>query len=222
MKRKPLFFIALLMINGLSYVSNAQQKINPSIEAKVTALLRQMTLEEKVGQMAQVSIESLGSGRGNQFSFSDKLKDAVVNYKIGSILNSPGPLQSATDWNRIITEIQDRSKETRLKIPVLYGLDHIHGLSYVAGSTLFPQPIGQAATWNRQLSFNSGLITAYESRAAGVPWTFSPALDLGTNPLWPRIWEGYGEDPYLIGELGVQFVKGLQEPLGDKEKSLQV
>lgn len=218
MKRQRPLFIALLLIPALSFVSNAQQKINPAIETKVTALLKQMTLEEKVGQMAQVSVESLGSGRGNQFSFSDKLKDAVVNYKIGSILNSPGPLQSVSDWNRIITEIQDRSKETRLKIPVLYGLDHIHGLSYVSGSTLFPQPIGQAATWNRQLAFNAGVITAYESRAAGVPWTFSPALDLGTNPLWPRIWEGYGEDPYLIAELGVQFVKGIQDPLGDKEK----
>src|SRR5688572_14853744 len=218
MKRKSSFFILMLLISGLCYVSNAQQKINPSIEAKVTALLKQMTLEEKVGQMAQVSIESLGSGRGNQFSFSDKLKDAVVNYKIGSILNSPGPLQSANDWNRIITEIQDRAKETRLKIPVLYGLDHIHGLSYVSGSTLFPQPIAQAATWNRQLAFDAGVITAYESRAAGVPWTFSPALDLGTNPLWPRIWEGYGEDPYLISELGEQFTRAVQEPLGHKEK----
>jgi beta-glucosidase len=199
-------------------LTNAQQKLNSAIEAKVTAKLNQMTLEEKVGQMAQVSIESLGRSNGQAFTFSDKLNDAVVNYKIGSILNTPGPLQSVQDWNRIITEIQDAAKKTKLQIPVLYGLDDIHGVSYVGGSTLFPQEIGQAATWNRQLVYNCGVITAYESRAAGVPWTFSPVLDLGTNPLWPRVWEGYGEDPYLISELGVQFIKGVQEPLGSKEK----
>jgi beta-glucosidase len=194
------------------------QTTNPVIESKINQLLKQMTLEEKVGQMAQVSIESLGSSKGQVFSFSDKMKDAVVNYKLGSILNTPGPLQTAQDWNRIIAEIQDAAKQTRLKIPVLYGLDDIHGVSYVAGTTLFPQEIGQAATWNRQLIHDAAVITAYEGRAVGVPWTFSPTLDLGTNPQWPRIWEDYGEDPYLSAELGVQFVKGAQEPLGSKEK----
>ena len=118
----------------------------------------------------------------------------------------------------MITEIQDAAKQTRLKIPVLYGLDHIHGVTYIGGGTLFPQPIAQAATWNRDLDYNTGVITAYESRAAGVPWSFSPALDLGTNPVWSRIWEGYGEDPYLIAELSTRFIKGMQEPLGSKEK----
>jgi beta-glucosidase len=195
----------------------AQQKINPVIEKKVDALLQQMTLEEKVGQMAQVSIESLGTTKDQAFTFSDKMKDAVVNYKIGSILNTPG-LQTATDWNRIITEIQQTALQTKRKIPVLYGLDDIHGVNFVAGATLFPQQIAQAASWNRQLVFNAGVITAYEGRAAGVPWTFSPVLDLGTNPVWPRIWEGFGEDPFLTSELGVQFVKAVQEPLGHKEK----
>jgi beta-glucosidase len=168
--------------------------------------------------MAQISIESVGSTKEKVFSFTDKMKDAVVNYKLGSILNSPGPLQSVQDWNRLITEIQDATKQTRLKIPVLYGLDHIHGVTYIGGGTLFPQPIAQAATWNRELAYNTGVITAYESRAAGVPWSFSPALDLGTNPVWSRIWEGYGEDPYLISEIGTRFIKGMQEPLGSKEK----
>lgn len=201
-----------------SCVAQGQQKLNPAIENKVAALVKQMTLEEKVGQMAQISIESVGSTKEKVFSFTDKMKDAVVNYKLGSILNSPGPLQSVQDWNRLITEIQDVAKQTRLKIPVLYGLDHIHGVTYIGGGTLFPQPIAQAATWNRELAYNTGVITAYESRAAGVPWSFSPALDLGTNPVWSRIWEGYGEDPYLIAEIGTRFIKGMQEPLGSKEK----
>ena len=208
----------LLCLAIFSSLSQAQQKLNPAIENKVNALLKQMTLEEKVGQMAQVSIESLGSSNGKTFSFTDKMKDAVVNYKLGSILNSPGPLQSVQDWNRLIAEMQDAAKQTRLKIPVLYGLDHIHGMTYVGGGTLFPQPIALSATWNPQLALNTGVITAYESRAAGVPWTFSPALDLGTNPVWSRIWEGYGEDPYLISQIGTNFIRGVQDPLGNKEK----
>ena len=220
MKKSPLAGPICSIVCSLLVISTsiqAQQKLNPVIEKKVDALLKQMTLEEKVGQMAQVSIESLGSTKNQAFSFSDKLKDAVANYKIGSILNTPG-LQTAADWNRIISEIHQTAQQTKLKIPVLYGLDDIHGVNYVAGATLFPQQIGQAASWNRQLVFNAGVITAYEGRAAGVPWTFSPVLDLGTNPVWPRIWEGYGEDPFLGSELGVQFVKAVQEPLGNKEK----
>jgi len=120
-------------------------------------------------------------------------------------------------WNEIITQIQNLTRRTNSKIPVLYGLDNIHGVNYVSGATLFPQQIGQAATWNRRLVYEAAVITAYESTAAGVPWTFSPSLDLGTNAMWPRIWEGYGEDPYLITELGIQFIKGVQEPLGSKE-----
>lgn len=211
------FAISLAATLVLAKPLHAQQTINPAIEAKVDALLKQMSLEEKVGQMAQVSIESLGITKGQAFSFSDKMKDAVVNYKIGSILNTPG-LQTAADWNRIITEIHNAAQQTKLKIPVLYGLDDIHGANYVAGTTLFPQQIGQAATWNPELAHNCGVITAYEARAAGVPWTFSPVLDLGTNPQWPRIWEGYGEDPYLGGQLGAAFVHGVQDPLGSKEK----
>ncbi len=200
-----------------SFTANAQLK-SDVIEARVKALVKQMTLEEKVGQMAQVSIESLGSIQNGKFVFNpEKIKDVVVNYKIGSILNTPG-LQNVHQWNDIIAQIQDLAKQTRLKIPVLYGLDDNHGVNYVADATLFPQEIGQAATWNPELAYNCGVITAYESRAASVPWTFSPVLDLGTNPEWPRIWEDYGEDPYLGSRMGVAFTKGVQDPLGSKEK----
>jgi beta-glucosidase len=209
---------AAVALTVLSLTTEAQQKLSAATEARIANLLKGMTLEEKVGQMAQVSIESLGGAQGGQFTFSEKMRDAVVNYKVGSILNTPGPLQSVQDWNRILTEIQAAAVQTRTKIPILYGLDHIHGVSYIGGGTLFPQPIAQAATFNRQLAYNAGVITSYESRAAGVPWSFSPALDLETNPQWSRLWEGYGEDPYVIAELGSQFVRGMQDPLGSKEK----
>ncbi len=214
-------FISLFSLLFLFDLVNAQ-KLNPAIEAKVTQLLNKMTLAEKVGQMAQVAIDVIGKVDYSTQTFtvdSAKLNDVVVNYKAGSILNTPpGVLLTAQQWNDVMTDIQTAAKKTRLKIPVLYGLDDIHGVNYAAGTTLFPQEIGQAATWNRQLVYDGAVVTAYEGRAVGVPWTFSPVLDLGTNPEWPRIWEDYGEDPYLSAELGVQFVKGAQDPLNSKEK----
>lgn len=218
MKKVSISFALLLGISISTLPrTQAQNNVKPA-QPNVSAMVKQMSLEEKVGQMAQVSIESLGGVQNGNFSFNqDKFKDAVVNYKVGSLLNTPG-LLNAGQWNGVIEEIEKAAKETRMKIPVLYGLDNNHGVNYVAGATLFPQEIGQAATWNPQLVYDAAVITAYESRAAGVPWTFSPVLDLGTNPQWPRIWEGFGEDPYLISQMGVEFVKGIQGTLGDKEK----
>ena len=210
----------ILFFHAIAQTSPVQ--INHSIESKIALLLKQMTLEEKVGQMAQVAIDAIGKVDYEKQTFTidpDKINDVIVNYKAGSILNTPpGILLSAGQWNQVLSDIQNAAKKTTLKIPVLYGLDDIHGVNYAAGTTLFPQEIGQAATWNRQLVYEGAVITAYESRAVGVPWTFSPVLDLGTNPEWPRIWEDYGEDPFLSAELGVQFVRGIQDPLGSKEK----
>ena len=210
------FFISCLLI----IVSSVNAQTNETaVNSKVNALVKQMSLEEKVGQMAQVSIESLGKIEGDNFVFDQaKLKDAVENYKIGSILNAPGIPLTAAQWNDVVGQIEKAANETKMKIPVLYGLDDNHGCNYVLGATLFPQEIGQAATWNPSLIFNAGVITAYESRAASVPWTFSPVLDLGVNPQWPRIWEDYGEDPYLTSQMGTAFVKGVQNPLGSKDK----
>lgn len=215
MKNQICKTLAALMLLVIGVDTQAQT--DAAIEAKINTLLKQMSLEEKVGQMAQVSIESLGGWKDGKFQFTDKLHDAVVNYKIGSILNTPG-LQSPAEWNRIISEMQSQAKQTKQQIPILYGLDNVHGVSYVAGATLFPQQIGMGATFDRKLVHDAAVVTAYESRAAGVPWTFSPVLDLGTNPVWPRIWEGFGEDPLLIAELGKAAVSGYQDPLTSKQK----
>ncbi|HET9826037.1 MAG TPA: glycoside hydrolase family 3 N-terminal domain-containing protein [Chitinophagaceae bacterium] len=217
------FFTLVFSVFIFSYTfAQTAAKVNPSIESKIDQLIKQMTLEEKVGQMAQVAIDVVGKVDYSKGTFTidhDKLNDVVVNYKAGSILNTPpGVLLTPQQWNQVLSDIQSAAQKTKLKIPILYGLDDIHGVNYAAGTTLFPQEIGQAATWNRQLVYEGAVITAYESRAVGVPWTFSPVLDLGTNPQWPRIWEDYGEDPFLSGELGAQFVKGIQDPLGSKEK----
>ena len=212
--------VASLVLTGSG--SYAQQQTNPATEAKITNLLKQMTLEEKVGQMAQVAIDQLGHTNYATKTFEvepAKLNEVIGKYKVGSILNTPPSiLLGPADWNKVVTDLNKAAQQNRLKIPVIYGLDDIHGASYVNGYTAFPQEIGQAATFNRQLVHDGGVITAYESRAAGVPWSFSPVLDLGINSMWPRLWETYGEDPYLCGEMGAAFVKGMQDPLGSKEK----
>ncbi len=111
----------------------------------------------------------------------------------------------------MITTIQDvATKKTRLKIPVLYGIDAIHGVTYTHGGTLFPQAIALAATWNTEFAKREGEITAYEMRASGIPWNFYPVLDIGRQPLWSRFWETYGEDVHLATALGKSYIEGHQ------------
>ncbi|HKP67925.1 MAG TPA: glycoside hydrolase family 3 N-terminal domain-containing protein, partial [Pyrinomonadaceae bacterium] len=170
----------------------------PNVEAKVEALLRQMTIEEKVGQMTQLTIDMVTSGDDQDVKIDEaKLQKAIAQYGVGSILNVNNQAISLDHWHRIIGPIQQAAQKTRLKIPVIYGVDSIHGANYVQGSTLFPQEIGMAATWNPVLMKRSAEIAAMETRAAGITWSFSPVLDVGRNQAWPRFWETFGEDPYL-------------------------
>lgn len=178
---------------------------------RVETLLGRMTMEEKVGQMTQLEIGMVTTGKDQDIQIDPtKLEKAVVKYGAGSILNVKDQALPPQKWQDIIGKIQEASQKTRLKIPVIYGLDSIHGANYVRGSTLFPQNIGMAATWNPALMHRLAEITALETRAAGVPWTFSPVLDLGRQPLWPRLYETFGEDPYLAKVLGAAFVRGTE------------
>jgi len=176
----------------------------------VEAMLRQMTLEEKVGQMAQVTVDILLDLK------TSKWKDSMVNmafakYSIGSVLNTwDNVAHRKEEWAKLVRELQEKVLKSRLKIPILYGVDAIHGVTYTDGATLFPQEIAMAATFNRKLVRRSAEICAYETRASSVPWTFSPVLDLGMDPRWPRIWETFGEDPYLASAMAVEMVKGFQ------------
>ena len=170
-----------------------------------------MTLEEKIGQMTQLEIGMVTSGEGDNIHLDPaKLEQAVVKYGAGSILNVKDNALSVEKWREIIGGIQEASAKTRLKIPVIYGIDSIHGANYIQGSTLYPQEIGMAATWNPILMQRLAEITAVETRAAGIPWTFSPVLDLGRQPLWPRFYETFGEDPYLATVMGTAFVRGVE------------
>ncbi|MBV2246809.1 MAG: glycoside hydrolase family 3 C-terminal domain-containing protein [Lentimicrobium sp.] len=188
------------------------------IDRKISALVSQMTLEEKAGQMTQVTLDVLTEGESSYVSNEPLVLDtntlnlAFGKYHIGSVLNTANNrARDKHQWNRLIGQIQESCLlHSRLKIPVLYGLDMIHGASYVSGATLFPQQIGMAATWNPALIERAGEITAYETRAIGCPWTFSPVLDLGVDPRWPRQWETFGEDPLLAAIMGEALIQGLQ------------
>jgi beta-glucosidase len=178
---------------------------------EIESLLRRMTLEEKVGQMTQLEIGMVTSGSDQTIRIDPaKLEKAVGKYGVGSILNVNGQALPAERWHEIIGQIQQAAARTRLKIPVLYGIDSIHGANYVRGSTLHPQEIGMAATWNPELMRRLAEVSAMETRAAGIPWTFSPVLDLGRQPLWPRFYETFGEDPYLTKVMGAAFVRGVE------------
>jgi beta-glucosidase len=179
---------------------------------RVDALLKRMTLEEKVGQMTQLAIGMISNGRDQTIQIDPaKLDKAIVRYGVGSILNVAEQALTPDKWHEIIGQIQQTAtKKTRLGIPVIYGIDSIHGANYVQGATLFPQEIGMAATWNPELMKRGSEIAAMETRAAGIPWSFSPVLDIGRQPVWPRFYETFGEDPYLAKVMGVAFVRGME------------
>src|ERR1041384_3072877 len=178
---------------------------------KIEALLKHMTLEEKVGQMTQLTINMIVNGQDQNIQIDPaKLDKAIARYGVGSILTVDDQALTPEKWQDTISQIQTAAKKTRLGIPVLYGIDSIHGANYVQGSTLFPQEIGMAATWNPELMKRAAEIAAMETRAAGIPWSFSPVLDIGRQPLWPRFYETFGEDPYLAKVMGAAFVRGLE------------
>lgn len=178
-----------------------------AVENKVESVLKKMTLEEKVGQMIQLTA---GAFCTDDLVDTAKVRHLVKEYKIGSFLNTFGP----TSRPRAVTaeqikKIQDITME-ELGIPMVYGLDMIHGASYLDDATFYPQEVNLAATFDRSYAEMMGKVIAYESRAAMTPWVFSPVMDLSRNPSWPRVWESWGEDPYLQSEMSVAEVIGAQ------------
>jgi len=214
MKKIKLLNLILVSVSIIFYSCNNDQS---TINKRVEALLSKMTLEEKVGQMAQITLDAIGNGDSVfsskiPFGFdSVRLKKAIVTYKIGSVLNTTNNYAlTPAEWNNIVSTIQYYSSQTRLKIPIIYGIDAIHGSSYAVGATMFPQQIALAATFNPQNAYNMASICAYETRACGIPWNFSPVLDLGADPRFSRQFEGFGEDPLLGKIMGEQVIKGYE------------
>lgn len=178
-----------------------------AVENKVESVLKKMTMEEKAGQMVQLTA---GAFCTDDLVDTAKVRHLVKEYKIGSFLNTFGP----TSRPRAVTaeqikKIQDITME-ELGIPMVYGLDMIHGATYLDDATFYPQEVNLAATFDRSYAEMMGKVIAYESRAAMTPWVFSPVMDLSRNPSWPRVWESWGEDPYLQSEMSVAEVIGAQ------------
>lgn len=202
-------------VSGLSMAAtllpiNANAQKNPDIESKINALMGKMSLDEKVGQTAEMAIDIIGNWQGDEFVVDQaKLQKVIGQYKVGSILNAPGKALTPQNWYKVISAIQELSMKT-MGIPCVYGLDQNHGTTYTLGGTIFPQNINMAASFNRDLVHKAAEVTAYETRAANCPWTYSPTVDLSRDPRWPRMWENYGEDCFLSAEMCRAAVMGFQ------------
>lgn len=213
---KKLFILIILVYSNISVGQSNLTKTE--IDKKATVLLSKMTIEEKIGQMTQITVTFFEkNGTIGEFD-PQKLADGIQKYHIGSILNVPNPgAPTIEGWQKVIATIATETNKTKLKIPVLYGIDAIHGASYTKGATLFPQQIGMAATFNTALVKNAAAISAYETRASSIPWVFSPDLDLPRNPSWSRMWESFGEDTYLSSKMAIAMISGFQaENVGSK------
>tara|TARA_R110000868_G_scaffold368227_4_gene631277 strand:+ start:15514 stop:17748 length:2235 start_codon:yes stop_codon:yes gene_type:complete len=195
--------VLVLFISGTS--------VAQTIDQKISSLIDQMSIEEKVGQMTQLNITQINKGTGQKDVVLDpeRVIPLIRDHHIGSFLN--GEAVPPEEWFSFMDELMHLSMEySRLKIPIIYGIDHMHGASYVSNSTIFPHNINLASTFNIEHSKNNALVTGYESADLGHHWIFAPVIDLGRNPIWPRLYETYGEDPYVAEILGAEFVRTLQ------------
>ena len=187
---------------------------NPVIEAHIQEWLKKMTLEEKIGQMCEITIDVVSdfeASKKNGFTLNPAMLDTVIGkYKVGSLLNVPlSVAQKKEKWAEAIKQIQDLSMK-EIGIPCIYGVDQIHGTTYTLDGTMFPQGINMGAAFNRELTEKAAAISAYETKAGCIPWTYAPVVDLGRDPRWSRMWENYGEDCYVNAEMGKASVRGFQ------------
>jgi beta-glucosidase len=212
MQRSALFVAVWLASGQVAAVAQT----GPAGADRVEALLSRMTLEEKVGQMTQVTLAAVAAAEqdvdGHVRLDPARLREAIVEHHVGSILNVVNASLTLDGWRALLAEIQDVAlNETRIGIPVVYGIDFVHGGNYLRTGTILPHNIGLAATFNRDLVRRSGVVTAEDALAAGLPWNFAPVMDVGRIQLWPRYYETFGEDPFLAAVLGREATEGLQQ-----------
>ncbi len=172
-----------------------------SIDAKIESLLKAMTIDEKIGQMTQIDLGAL------------KDKSHIQQYFIGSMLSggdSDPPDNSPQTWAKTYDELQSWALKTRLKIPLLYGVDAVHGHNNVEGAVIFPHNIGLGAMRNAELVEKAARVTAQEVSGTGINWTFAPCIAVARNPRWGRTYESFGETPELAEEMGAAAVRGFQ------------
>ena len=178
---------------------------------RVRQLLAQMTLEEKIGQMTQLNISVINTTGVQKDVVLDSAKATALvrEFHIGSFLN--GEAVPAAQWVRYSAALQRIAlRESRLKVPIIYGIDHMHGASYVMGTAIFPHNINLGASFNPELARQTARATVLESADLGHHWVFAPVLDIGLNTYWPRFYETFGEDPLVASVLGAAYVRELQ------------
>jgi len=200
MNRKWLGILLLTLLAS----SAAKLPADPAIDQRVDALLAQMTLDEKIGQMVQVDMNAL------------KNKSDIQTYFLGSMLsggNSDPADNLPATWLKVVNDYQSWALKTRLKIPLLYGIDAVHGHNNIDGAVIFPHNIALGATHNPDLVAKASHITALEVAGTGIRWGFAPCIAVAQDERWGRTYESYGDSPELVAELGAAAVQGMQ---GDK------
>ena len=192
--------VASLAVLTISCSRQADPAIpqDAQVEKKVENVLSSMSLEDKAGQLVQITVSEICTDGKLDTA---KVRAMVRRYRVGSFLNVFDDVSQTRELTaKYVSDIQNICVE-ELGIPTVFGLDMIHGATYLTDGTFFPQEINLAATFERSFASEMGRIMAYETRAAMVPWIFSPVMDLGRDPRWPRHWESWGEDPYLQSEM---------------------
>lgn len=204
------YLIAPIFFCLLTLTVDAQQKSN---NAKVDALMKKMTLEEKIGQMMQVDYEAIKTS-----------PEDIISLNLGSILwggNSEIIDLSPKGWAACYDSLQRLSEKQRLKIPIIFGIDAVHGHNNVMGAVIFPHNVGLGATRNAELVEKVGMVTAAEMKGTGIQWDFAPCVAVARNERWGRTYESFGEDPVLVKELGAAYLRGMQGAnLSDKNSAL--
>ena len=219
MKNFKKLALASVLCTGVCLTAGGQKPApaipsDPVIEAHIQEWLKKITLEEKIGQMCEITIDVVSdfeASKKNGFTLNPAMLDTVIGkYKVGSLLNVPlSVAQKKEKWAEAIKQIQDLSMK-EIGIPCIYGVDQIHGTTYTLDGTMFPQGINMGAAFNRELTEKAAAISAYETKAGCIPWTYAPVVDLGRDPRWSRMWENYGEDCYVNAEMGKASVRGFQ------------
>ncbi|KAG7395713.1 hypothetical protein PHYBOEH_003318 [Phytophthora boehmeriae] len=219
MARLTFFVLNALASLGLLWaVSEEAVNDDQRVQDRVETMISSMDLDAMLGQMTQLDVSTI-------LHPNRTLNRVVVReharLNVGSYLNTPGADLnnsnpnttrnfSPREWRDLITEIQDIFASQPGSHPVLYGLDSVHGANYVRGAVIFGQQLNAAATFNPDLAYEMGRITARDTAAAGVPWLFAPILEISQNPLWARTFETFGEDPHLIAVMADAIVRGIQ------------
>lgn len=212
--KKEILTAMAVAVASLGMMAQPKPAVAPDakLEAKVQKIVSGMTLDDKIGQMCEVEVSLVLADTQDGTIVTDPAKLEVIfnKYRVGSVLNVPkGQAQPPQVWNSVIKDIQEASIKY-IGVPDIYGVDQNHGTTYTQGGTMFPQEINMAASFNRELVRNGAEICAYESRATSIPWLFNPVMDLARISSWSRIWESFGEDPYINGAMAVEVVKGYQ------------